>query len=51
MATNINKIVNLRLFDPERSRVECIDDELMRDNSYRIVIQFALKGSEDSYDE
>lgn len=33
--------------DPERSRVECIDDELMRDNSYRLVIQFALKGSED----
>ena len=37
--------------DPERSRVERIDDELMRDNSYRIVIQFALRGGEDSHDE
>lgn len=33
--------------DPERSRVERIDDELMQDNSYRIVIQFALRGSEE----
>lgn len=33
--------------DPERSRVERIDDELMQDNSYRITIQFVLKGSDD----
>ena len=33
--------------DTERSRVECIDDELMRDNSYRIVIQVTLNKREE----
>lgn len=30
-----------------RSRVERIDDELMRDNSYRIVIQVTLNKREE----
>lgn len=33
--------------DPERGRVECIDDELMQDNSYRIVIQVTLNKREE----
>ena len=33
--------------DPERSRVECVDDELMQDNSYRIVIQVTLNKREE----
>lgn len=33
--------------DPKRSRVERIDDELMQDNSYRIVIQVTLNKCEE----
>ena len=33
--------------DPLRSRVERIDDELMQDNSYRIVVQVTLNKREE----